>query len=638
MYAVFGLIVWLVVVEGEPVTKVMTTASPQYSITGNHDGDVNIFLGIPFSKPRTPPHRFEVPEPYIHVAGENFMATDQHGKCVQDTGEGSEDCLYMDVYAPEAASSSNKKMVMVWIHGGSWMNGGKNDYSGVLWASTQWAPEADLCVGVTLNYRMNMLGFPDLAGIPRNLAMYDNIAALTWIKNHISDLGGDENHVTIYGESAGSMQTAQLWASTAARGLFTAVASYGPYVWSYEFGKAYPDEQLHADKVQLMESCLQTAMVAACASMPNGINNAECTYQSPSTAQLVNASCFGTWVGPMHDGGLTISDTFYGDLCTKQDMGDGVPLLIGHNSFSMNLWTITGARAIKKFQMEYWTDLLVSPLNSTCVFQELGDRFEASGMMQDPAIPPFLGTATLEEAKILYATTGVFFNMISEVFSRLPNVYQMLFNESAHHYNFNLCNNPMGAHACEVPFIVSQITAYNASNLDQNIAGGSPMDKVVQANMRRVLVMFGKTGNPGWKDDEVGTWMDHTLVIRTNGAAFAPPVANLLYQVMCEPVSIPPPCGTGATYTCGDIKRAFRNNQCCGSPDKPFDFPMRRLSAASNSDRFGSNNPSILHSIDLALQDAKATGGTAKANRLVKMMQSVLAKYVVHKSKIGSVA
>jgi len=249
-----------------------------------------------------------------------------------------------------------------------------------------------------------------------------------------------------------------------------------------------------------------------------------------------------------------------------------------------------------------------------------------------------MGTATLEEAKVLYATTGIFFNMIAEVFARLPNVYQMLFNESAHHYAFNLCNNPLGAHACEVPFIISQITAYNASNLDQNIGGGSPMDTVVQANMRKVLVMFGKTGNPGWADNEVGTWMDKTLVIRTNGAAFAPPIAKLLYQVMCEPVTIPPPCGNGATYTCGDIKRAYRNQQCCGSADKPFDFPMRRLSAASNFDRSDSSNPSILDSMDLALQDAMAKGGTLKANRLVQMMQSVMAKYSVQKNKIGSIA
>merc|ERR1719384_2255702 len=99
---------------------------------------------------------------------------------------------------------------MVWIHGGAWMSGSKNEYSGKFWASQQWTDEVDRVVVVTVNYRMNILGFPDLDGIHKNLAMQDNIMALTWVKNHIANFGGDTSHTTIYGESAGSMQVVQL--------------------------------------------------------------------------------------------------------------------------------------------------------------------------------------------------------------------------------------------------------------------------------------------------------------------------------------------------------------------------------------------------------------------------------------------
>jgi len=219
--------------------------------------------------------------------------------------------------------------------------------------------------------------------------------------------------------------------------------------------------------------------------------------------------------------------------------------------------------------------------------------------------------------------------MISEQVARLPNVYQFLFNESAQHAAYPLCNNPLGAHTCEVPFVVTQVTQYNVSNPDQNIAGGNNMDTVVQANMRRVWAEFAKNGNPGWAEGESGIFMDDTVVIRKSGAEFTPAISNLLSQIMCNHNDIPPPCGYASTHTCGDIKKAYRQNRCCGSPSKPFEYPMRRLSATSDADMYDSSTPSILHSMDLALQDAKAQGGVAKANKLAKKMDSLLAKYLV---------
>lgn len=630
-YPVFGLLAWLVVVEGQTVTVQIQSATPQYSITGHVEDGVNIFYGIPFSKPRTPPNRFALPEEYVHAANSNFNADVQHPECVQSTGDGSEDCLYLDVYVPSTASSSRKTHVMVWIHGGAWMSGSKNDYSGKWWAATTWNDDVDECVVVTVNYRMNILGFFESEGYPKNLGMHDNIMALGWIKNHISNFGGDENLVTIYGESAGGMEVLQLWASPAARGLFHRAIAQAPYVWSYEYGTGGPDESGYTNKLNRIQECMNAAMSQACAGLSGGVGNSQCTYQSPTLEQMKNVSCFGPWYGPMSDGGTLISDTFYGDICAKMDVGNGVPLLIGHNAFSINLWTFLGAASVKQTQMREWVEHFVSPLNNTCVFQELGDRFAESGMMQDPAMPPMFlhGNETLESRKTLYATQGVFFNMVSDAVSRLPNVYQFLYNESAKHASFNLCNNPLGAHTCEVPFVVTNVNEYNVSNGDQNINGGNDMDKVVQGNMRRVWAEFAKNGHPGWGDAEVGTFMEGTVVIKTTGAAFTPSIRKLLYQIMCNHNEIPQPCGYAATQTCGDIKTAYKLNRCCGSPSKPFEYPMRRLSATSDSAMHDSSTPSILHSMDLALQAAKANGGVANADKLAKTMGRLLAKYSV---------
>merc|ERR1740123_2032392 len=88
------------------------------------------------------------------------------------------------------------------------MSGSKNEYSLKLWAKHEWVAGAGKTVGVAANYRLNILGFPDLAGVPLNLGMHDNIMALGWVQKHISHFGGDPDLVTIFGESAGSMQAA----------------------------------------------------------------------------------------------------------------------------------------------------------------------------------------------------------------------------------------------------------------------------------------------------------------------------------------------------------------------------------------------------------------------------------------------
>lgn len=624
----------LVVVEAEEVTIQMQSATPQYSIIGHAEGGVNFFYGIPYSKPRTPPHRYELPEEYEHVESSTYMATEQHSECVQSSGHGSEDCHYLDLYVPATASSSSKAHVMVYIHGGSWMTGSKNDYSGRWWAAQKWNDDVEACLVATVNYRMNILGFPDFEGHSKNLGVHDTIMSLKWIKKHISDFGGDENLITIYGESAGGMMVLQLWASPAARGIFHRAISQAPYMWNFEWGTSRPGVTYHTQKVDKMLACMNSAMELSCASLPGGVDNSECTFQSPTLEQMKNASCFGSWYGPMSDGPMNenstlISDTYYGDICSGMDVGSGVPLLVGHNSFSINLWTFLGATAGKEEQMRDWIGYFASPLNNTCIFQELGDRFAESGMMQDPALPPGFGTGTLQSRKDLYAAQGVFFNMLSTAVARLPGVYHFLFNESARHESYNLCNNPMGAHTCEVPFILTAVTQYNASNPDQNIAGGDDMDTAVQANMRRVWAEFAHTGHPGWGEGEVGTFMDKTVVIRKDGASFAPPIARLMNKVLCDPYNIPPPCGYASTRTCADVKSAYKANGCCGSPSKPFEYPNRRLSATWDSAMDDSSTPSILHSMYLALQDAKAEGGVAKANKLAKQMDGLLAKYAV---------
>jgi len=592
MHPVFQCLALLIVgqiVAETDVDITIATADPQFTVRGlqDDDGSVNYFYGIPFSKPRIPPHRFELPEEYEHEKGETYYAQEQKQMCVQATGEGSEDCLYLDVYMP-ASAKADPKFVLFWIHGGSWMSGSKNIYSLKFWAKLKWVMGSDSAVGVTVNYRLNILGYPDLKGVPLNLAMYDNLAALTWVKKHIGNFGGDKDQVTIFGESAGSMQTWQLWATPAARDLFANAISQSPYIWSFETGQATPYKTREAKRATMSE-CMLRAMQSACASLEGDVNNPACTFQTPTTQELVDARCFGPWYGPVRDGGVTISDTFLKDVC-NEDMGNGKPLLIGHNSLEINLWTLYGRQDVKKNQMLQWTTYLAPEANNTCFYDELGQKYEDSGLMADPFFNPMTDVIspnpppnTPESARDLYATSGIFFNMVSINMMRFPNVYMFLFNESvANNPGGIVCSNPQGAHSCEMPFVLTELMYYdpNSTRGAVNVAGGKNIDLTVQANMRKVWGNFALNGRPGWGENELGVFQDGEIKIRE--AAFDPEINRMLTQLMCRPETIPEPCGTATTTTMMPCPTTSVNPPCPTTTVNPCDTTAKFM------DKYGS--------------------------------------------------
>ena len=125
--------------------------------------------------------------------------------------DGSEDCLFLNVYTP--ALDDRARPVMVWIHGGAFTAGQGSTpwYSGARLAS-----QGDVVV-VTINYRLGSLGFlylDDVLGTgfegSGNNGLRDQIAAIEWVRDNIASFGGDPQRITIFGESAGGMSVATL--------------------------------------------------------------------------------------------------------------------------------------------------------------------------------------------------------------------------------------------------------------------------------------------------------------------------------------------------------------------------------------------------------------------------------------------
>ncbi len=195
-----------------------------------NSGAVRAFQGLPYAAPPVGDLRWKAPQPAAAWKGE-FDATKYGHHCAQGAvfadmifqdGEGSEDCLNLNVYTPANASPKSKLPVMFWIHGGGYAGGGSSEprHNG------DFLPTKGVIL-VTINYRLGVFGFlatPELAaeqgGTAGNYGLMDMVAALEWVKKNIASFGGDPGNVTIFGESAGSFAVSTLMAAPSARGLF----------------------------------------------------------------------------------------------------------------------------------------------------------------------------------------------------------------------------------------------------------------------------------------------------------------------------------------------------------------------------------------------------------------------------------
>jgi para-nitrobenzyl esterase len=136
-----------------------------------------------------------------------------------------EDCLVLNIWTSAVGSSGDsgrKRPVMFWCHGGGFATGSGSspDNDG-----TNLARRGDVVV-VTINHRLNVLGFADLAGFSADFAasgdagMLDIVQALKWVRSNIAQFGGDPNTVTIFGQSGGGRKVETLLAMPSAKGLF----------------------------------------------------------------------------------------------------------------------------------------------------------------------------------------------------------------------------------------------------------------------------------------------------------------------------------------------------------------------------------------------------------------------------------
>src|SRR5689334_6840142 len=222
---------WARLVQAQDVETAIADTSAG-KVRGAIVEGIKVFKGIPYGAPTSGKNRFMPPvKPAAWTGTREALA---FGPTAPQTGDNSgttaagspaqqsEECLVLNVFTP-GLKDGGKRPVMVWLHGGGFSSGSG---SGRILDGTSLAHTHDVVV-VTLNHRLNVFGYTHLgdamgADFARSssVGLLDIVAALQWVRDNITNFGGDPNVVTIFGQSGGGRKVATLMAMPDAKGLF----------------------------------------------------------------------------------------------------------------------------------------------------------------------------------------------------------------------------------------------------------------------------------------------------------------------------------------------------------------------------------------------------------------------------------
>jgi para-nitrobenzyl esterase len=427
------------------------------------------FLGIPYAAPPVGALRWQPPRPDAPWHGTR-VATAYAPHCPQPSGSfgrasTSEDCLYLNVFAPAGARGKHLP-VMVWVHGGSLRTGESDDYNpaGLV---------RDGVVVVTINYRLGALGFlADAAlasrpgGPAGNYGLMDQQAALRWVHRNIGGFGGNPGDVTLFGESAGGLSTLAQLVSPGAHGLFQrAIVESGTY-------------NLTQQPLAAAEAAGKTfAAKAGCAS-----NTAACLRGLPVSTILTNEDPTG--YTPDVDGAVLTQSI-------KTALSDGqfnrVPVVIGTNHDEYRLFVAAFQFFGARVTATNYQSMIASTLGvSAVIAAAIAAQYPLS---RYPSPPVALGAVGTDAIFACHALTA------EQSLARYVPTFAYEFNdENAPQLFLPPAGFPYGAaHASELPYLFSPTTVTHPVPFSQ-------AQQQLAAAMKQDWTNLAKTGIPaaGW--------------------------------------------------------------------------------------------------------------------------------------------
>ncbi|XP_006882641.1 PREDICTED: carboxylesterase 5A [Elephantulus edwardii] len=452
---------------------------------------VDVFLGIPFASPPLGPLRFAPPTPAL--PWKNLRnATSYPNLCLQSpewlkTDESllkvhypkltvSEDCLYLNIYAPADAFLGSSLPVMVWFPGGAFETGSASIFDGSALAAYE-----DVLV-VTTQYRLGLLGFFNTGdqSAPGNWALMDQVAALTWVQENIEFFGGNPDSVTIFGESAGAISVSNLVLAPIARGLFhKAIMESGvaiiPYMKASD-SERNQDLQFIAGICDCNES--DSEALLQCLRAKSSKELLSLSQKTKSFTQVVDGFFF-----PDNPTDILIQKQFY-----------PIPSIIGVNNHECGY--LLPMKEIPE---------IFGISNKSIIFHLLHTILRIPRQYM-----PFLVDEYFRGKNSMAEIRNSFLDLLSDVFFVIPSLITAQYHRDAGApvYFYEFQHRPACFNNTKPSFVKADHTdeirfVFGGAFLKGDVImfeGATEEEKLLSRTMMKYWANFARTGNPNWED------------------------------------------------------------------------------------------------------------------------------------------
>lgn len=483
------------IVVGENVAVVSTKYG---KIRGYIDDGIYAFKGIPYAKaerfmPPQAPDKWDGVRQCTIYGPQAMQGTAQNWTGQSDYNFGflfnrepmdEKECFVLNVWS-QGVNDGKKRPVWVWIHGGGYSSGSGNQLP--CFDGRSMTEKGDIVV-VTINHRLNVLGYTDLRGLGGkysesvNLGMQDIVAALQWVHDNIENFGGDPNTVTIDGQSGGGMKVSTLMAMPSAAGkLFQraivqsgAINTLGSGDDSKAFGLAF------------------AAALGVNARNTEKLN--DLTYEQLTAAERLASSVLGAAGSKVRGGAPSVDGKYVTQSPFEPapaEFSKNIPMLIGSNLNEFN----------------YNNRALITPKTMEEVKATLAERYGAENV--DKYISLYKAAYPDETApqRMLVFDTNFRGGAINQATVKSNQagapVYTYLLTWQSPVNDGSLG----GCHGMELPFM------FNNIELARTLTGCGKDAYVLEDKISSAWINFIKTGNPNGKN--LPEWTPYTV---RNGA------------------------------------------------------------------------------------------------------------------------
>lgn len=388
-------------------------------------------------------------------------------------GYTNENCLNLNVWTPNA--DAQKRPVMVWFHGGGFSAGSSVELPS--YDGENLARKGDVVV-VTVNHRLNVLGFLDLSAYgdkyksSANAGLLDLVAALQWVKANVAQFGGDPDNVTIFGQSGGGGKVSSLMNAPSAKGLFhKAIVQSGSYLSA--FTEKAVSQQVGAAFLEALG--LQPGQVDSVQKIPYDqllAAGQKALRKVQEGMKAEGRTGFGLNWGPSLDGSFL---PYQPSDAAATALSKNVPLLVGSTKaeftpFMPNGRNISMDTARSRAQRRF------------------GEKTAAYFAAVKKAYPETTQPSDYMDIDINFRAGAVRQAILKALPGAAP-VYMYLFT-----WNSPVLDGAFKSmHCMELPFVFDNIARC------EEMTGGGKEAHVLADKMSRAWIAFARTGNPAHK-------------------------------------------------------------------------------------------------------------------------------------------